>query len=86
MKAGLRTEFIDYKVKTKDVRNWAYLNFLQTKDLILLPKFGIDEDNQAFEQIENFYPDYRGKIAQVDMTGIVRYGGALNCITWTIKK
>lgn len=84
--AGLKTEFIDYKVKKKDKRNWAYLNFLQTKDLILLPKFGIDEDLQAFEQIENFYPAYKGKIAQVEMTEIVRFGGALNCITWTIKE
>ena len=83
--AGLRTEFLEYKVKTKDKRNWAYLNFFQTKDLILLPEFGIEEDHQVFEQIENFYPDYKGKIARVDMTDIVRYGGALNCITWTIK-
>lgn len=84
--AGLKTEFIDYNVKRKDKRNWAYLNFLQTKDLMLLPKFGIDEDLQAFEQIENFYPDYKGKIAQVEMTEIVKFGGALNCITWTTKE
>lgn len=84
--AGLKTEYIDYKVKKKDKRNWAYLNFLQTKDLILLPKFGIDEDEQAFEQIKSFYPDYQGKISQVEMSEIVRFGGALNCITWTIKE
>lgn len=85
-KAGLKTEFIDYKVKSKDKRNWAYLNFLQTKDLILLPKFGIDEDEQSFEQIESFYSNYKGRIAQVEMTKIVELGGALNCITWTIKE
>lgn len=84
--AGFKIEFIEYKVKKKDKRNWAYLNFLQTKDLILLPKFGIDEDEQAFEQIENFYTDYKGKIAQVEMSEIVRFGGALNCITWTTKE
>jgi len=83
---GLKTEFIDFKVKKRDKRNWAFINFLQTKDLILLPKFGIDEDEQAFEQIEKFYPDYRGKIAQVKMTDIVKFGGALNCITWTTKE
>lgn len=84
--AGLRTEFIDFKVKRRDKRSWAYLNFLQTKDLILLPKFGIEEDEQAYEQIENFYSDYKGKIAQVDMTDIVKFDGALNCITWTTKE
>jgi agmatine deiminase len=39
--AGLIIEYIHYNVKEKDKRDWAYLNFLQTKDLILLPKFGI---------------------------------------------
>lgn len=84
--AGLKTEFIVYKVKKNDNRNWAYLNFLQTKDLILLPKFGIDEDDQAFEQIEGLYSDYKARIAQVNMSEIVRFGGALNCITWTTKE
>jgi agmatine deiminase len=84
--AGLKTEFIDYKVKKRDKRNWAYLNFLQTKDLILIPEFGIDEDEQALEQIKDFYPAYKEKIAQIEMSEIVRFGGALNCITWTTKE
>lgn len=84
--AGLKTEFIDFKVKKKDKRNWAYLNFLQTKDLILLPKLGIEEDAQAFDQIGSFYPDYKGKIAQIDMAEIIKLGGASNCITWTTKE
>jgi agmatine/peptidylarginine deiminase len=83
---GLKPEFIDFKVKKRDKRNWSYINFLQIKDLILLPKFEIDEDGQAFEQIENFYSNYKGKIAQVEMTHIVKFGGALNCITWTTKE
>lgn len=48
---GLKPEFIDFKVKKRDKRNWAYINFLQTKDFILLPKFEINEDEQAFEQL-----------------------------------
>ncbi len=84
--AGLKTEFIEYNVKTKDKLNWAYLNFLQTKDLILLPKFGIDEDEHAIEQISIFYPDYKEKIAQVELSEVVKLGGALNCITWTKKE
>lgn len=84
--SGLKAEYLDYNVKRQDNRNWAYLNFLQTKDLILVPKFGIDEDFQAFEQIEKFYSDYKGKIAQVNMSDIVKFGGALNCITWTTKE
>lgn len=83
---GLRTEFIDFKVKKRDKKNWAYVNFLQTKDLILLPKFEIDEDLQAYRQIEDYYPGYKDRISQVDMTDIVKFGGALNCISWTTKE
>jgi len=83
---GLKAEFIDFKVKKQDKRNWAYLNFLQTIDMIIIPKFDIDEDYQAFEQMENYFYDYKGRISQVDMTEIVKFGGALNCITWTTKE
>ena len=84
--AGLKIEYIDYNVKKKDSRDWAYLNFLQTKDLILIPKFGIEHDDQAFEQIKGLYSTYAGKIHQIDMNETVRFGGALNCISWTTKE
>lgn len=69
--------------------NIAYINFLQTKDLILLPKLNKkDEDNEALKVISKFYKDYaeRERIFQIDMTDIVKYGGALNCISWTKKE
>ena len=84
---GIKWEWLVYTVKKKDKRNWSYINFLQTKDFILLPKYGIDEDDQALEQIKKYFSDYvnNGRVAQVNMTEIVKYGGALNCLTWTIK-
>lgn len=85
--SGLDLEFLRFKVNKKDKRNWAYINFLQTKDLILLPKLKIDEDKQALKQIEKHYPDYANdnRIAQIDMRKVIKFGGALNCISWTIK-
>ena len=84
---GLQIKWLDFSVKKIDKRNWAYINFLQTKDLILIPKLNIEEDQQAFEQICTHYASYaaKGRIAQVEMTEIVKQGGALNCCTWTIK-
>jgi len=84
---GLKWEYLSYNVKKKNKYSWAYINFLQTNDLILLPKFNTDEDKQAFEEFKKYYPDYaiNNRIAQLDMTEIVKYGGALNCISWTIK-
>lgn len=84
---GLNWEYLHYNVEKENKYYWAYINFLQTKDLLLLPKFNADEDEQAFEQIKKYYPDYAkdNKIAQVEMTEIAKYDGALNCISWTIK-
>jgi agmatine deiminase len=68
--------------------NWAYINFLQTKDLIIIPKFGIEEDQQAFEQIKKYYHEYsnRNRIFQVDMNETAKFDGALNCITWIVME
>jgi agmatine deiminase len=85
---GLKIVWLEFSVSKKDKRNWAYINFLQTKDLILVPKLNIEEDQQAYKQICIHFPTYssKGRIAQVDITEIVKAGGALNCCTWTIKK
>jgi agmatine/peptidylarginine deiminase len=86
--SGLKCKFLNYKVKKQNKNNWAYINFLQTKDLILLPKLGADEDEQALKQIFDFYPEYadKNRIIQIEMNDIIALGGALNCISWTIKK
>ncbi len=84
-KAGLEFCFLNLKKNTNNKINWAYLNFLQTKDIILFPKLGIEEDLESFEQLENYYSDYKGRIKQIDSIALVKEGGALNCISWTIK-
>ena len=65
--------------------NWAYINFLQTSQIIAVPVFGREEDDQAMAQIGNCYPDYKGRIYPVRANGLVKDGGALNCITWNIQ-
>jgi agmatine deiminase len=85
----LNWEWLRCSNKEENEQNIAYINFLQTKDLILVPKLNVQkEDKVAFEQIANYYSDYAkiNRIAQVDMSKIVKLGGALNCISWTIKE
>ncbi len=65
--------------------SWAYINFLQTKNVIIVPAFNIKEDEHALLQIEKAFPDYKGCIEPVDISSIICYGGGLNCITWNIK-
>lgn len=64
--------------------NWAYINFLQVGNIIIMPSFHIAEDKQAKEQIQQMFPDCT--IYDIRMNEIVPEGGALHCITWNIKE
>lgn len=76
----------ELKFSKDEENNWAYVNLLRTKDFILVPGLGTDSDSEAMKQIEQLYPNYEGRIHQVNIAPIVeKYGGAFNCLTWTIK-
>lgn len=63
--------------------SWAYLNFLQVAGRIFVPGLGIAEDQLAVQQIQRFYPEHKVMLVP-DCLELVRDGGALNCVTWTI--
>lgn len=63
--------------------NWAYINFLQVGNKIIMPSFGIAEDRQALEYVKDAFPD--SDVRQIGMRDIAAKGGALHCITWNIK-
>lgn len=86
-KANLNMEWLRCSAKMENEQNIAYVNFLQTNDIVLIPKIDAPEDDIAFEQISKFYSQYAmsNRIKQVDISEIVKLGGALNCISWTIK-
>ncbi|MBP5170776.1 MAG: agmatine deiminase family protein, partial [Bacteroidales bacterium] len=71
-----------YNVKRKHERSWAYINFLQIGNLVLVPQLGIPEDEQALQQIMDAMP--RCKVIGVPALETVRKGGALNCISWNV--
>lgn len=79
-------QVLSYDVAKKSPMNWAYINFLQTSQAIFVPVFGISEDEQALSQIAQCYPLYVNRIIPIKLTGIVKEGGGLNCITWNILK
>jgi agmatine/peptidylarginine deiminase len=75
----------ELKFSKDEENNWAYVNLLRTKDFILVPGLGTDSDSEALRQIELLYPNYEGRIHQVNIAPIVeKYGGAFNCLTWTV--
>lgn len=64
--------------------SWAYINWLQTDKVLILPKFNIQEDQEAYDQISKLIPHYKGRIEMVDATDLIRYEGGLNCASWTL--
>ena len=64
--------------------NGIYINYLQMKDVIILPTFGINEDEKSKEIISKLFPNYR--IETINSNEIAFGGGVLNCITWNIMK
>lgn len=80
---------LNYNISSpNDDLNWGYINYLQMKDLLLIPQFGIEEDLQVFNQISHVFPEYAAKeqIDTIDASVIIKFGGALNCISWNILK
>ena len=74
---------LKYNVKQKHKRSWAYINFLQVGNLVLVPQLGIPEDEQALQQIQAALPQC--KVEGVPALEAVRKGGALNCVSWNVK-
>ena len=74
---------LKYNVEKVDENSWAYINYLQVGNLVLVPQLGIPEDDQALQQIAEAMPQC--KVVGVPALEAVRKGGALNCISWNIK-
>ena len=73
--------------QSKEVNDmlWAYMNFLQTKNCILVPQLGYDTDVMALEQIRAHFPSYAAdQIEGIHMRTVVKDGGAMNCISWNV--
>lgn len=76
---------LEYDVTKQNQHNWAYINWLQTDKVLLIPSFNCPEDEQAFEQIASLMPMYHGKIQMVNAKDLIRHEGCLNCASWTVK-
>lgn len=75
---------LSYDVPHLSSQSWAYINYLEIGNTMIIPALGIAEDIQAFSQFKKLFP--HRKVAQIRMEEVVKKGGALNCLTWTLKK
>ena len=74
-----------YDVPKQHKHNWAYINWLQTDKVLLIPSFGCPEDELAVEQITSYMPMYKGRVEMVPANDLIRHKGCLNCASWTVK-
>ncbi len=61
----------------------CYINYLQMKDIIIFPIYGMREDEEAFKQMQSTFPGQT--IATIDCNELAKDGGVLNCISWNIQ-
>lgn len=85
--AGLDYIKIPYNLnqnKSKDQANGDYINYLQMENIVIIPTFGIKEDDEAVNKLETIFAGKTRKT--IECNEIANEGGVLNCITWNILK
>lgn len=76
----------DDKDYRKRDHRWAYINFLQLRDLIIIPEFeNTPESNEKAKETIQKYVGDKYTVESVEATDLVRYGGAFNCASWTAR-
>ena len=73
-----------YRNKKNEHANGEYINYLHMQQAVILPVFGIPEDDAVVKQFEQLFSGKR--IATIDANDLAYNGGILNCITWNIYK
>lgn len=70
--------------KSNDQANGDYINYLQMENIVIIPTFGIKEDDEAVNRLETIF---KGQTTRtIESNEIANEGGVLNCITWNILK
>lgn len=85
--AGIKTMSIPYNPylnKNYTMARGEYINYLQMKNLIILPIFGMKEDEEVVRIFERIF--VQETIQTIDCNEIGKKGGLLNCITWNIMR
>jgi agmatine deiminase len=60
-----------------------YVNYLRVGSLIVMPKYGLPQDQTASMRIASLIPD--AEVISVASRELAQEGGVLNCATWTVR-
>lgn len=83
-KTGLDYVCIPYNPYSNkgDSAKGCYINYLQMHNTVIVPIFGIKEDDEVFKQFEKLFQGQT--VATINGNEIAKKGGILNCITWNV--
>ena len=84
---GFKTITIPYNPygnSNNDQAQGCYINYLQLENHVIVPTFGMQEDEAAVKQFQEIFKGQT--ISTIDSNEIAEEGGVLNCITWNILK
>jgi len=86
-KAGLElipVPYYGFKNKSYVSAIGCYINYLHISGCVFLPVFKLEYDNDVIKKFEQLFPNE--KIIPVCCNDLSVDGGAINCVTWNIKK
>lgn len=75
---------LHYDVSKPHKWNWAYINYLLVDGKLFMPRLNAEEDEQAYTQLSVALNIPTKHIELIDIHTILKAGGGLNCISWTI--
>lgn len=61
-----------------------YLNYLEVGNLIVVPEYGIPEDEIAYNELSIFFPEKI--ILSLKSNSLAKSNGVLRCVSWVIKQ
>lgn len=80
----IEVPYSPYHNSSNDHAIGYYINFLELENTIFLPRFGLPDDEIALDAFIELYPSYR--VIPVLCDEVAKDGGALNCISWNVRK
>lgn len=72
-----------YDNKSFSQANGDYINYLEMENCVIVPIFGLNEDDVVVRQFEDMFAGKR--VEAVDSNEIAEQGGVVNCVTWNIR-
>ena len=61
----------------------CYVNFLRVGGLVVVPAYGVPQDDLACRTLERLLPG--ATVVPLRCEGLAREGGVLNCVAWTVR-